>query len=55
MAAKEVIKNIGELGSQVGFLYTTCCTAEREPLYQDVFKQLNPTHEKLWEVIGVNH
>lgn len=54
-SAKAVIKNIGEFGSQIGFLYATCCTVEREFLYQDVFKQLNQAHGNLWEVIGVNH
>ena len=49
------INKIGELGSKVGFLFATCCTSDREILYQNIFKQLNKTHEHLWGVLGHSH
>ena len=40
----ECIDSIGTLGSQIGFLYATCCTSTREPLYQSIFKELMLIH-----------
>lgn len=58
-ANKESISNcipeIEECGSQIGKLYVTCCTEKREPLYQELFKQLNEIHTNIHRVLGTAH
>ncbi|MFV1982916.1 MAG: hypothetical protein ACC657_05185, partial [Thiohalomonadales bacterium] len=44
------IESIGILGSKIGYLNATCCTASREPLYQDLFKELGTVHTNMWEL-----
>jgi len=53
--AQKCITAIGPIGSQVGFLYTTCCTATREPLYQRIFTNLMQVHSNSWAVLGHSH
>ncbi len=40
----ESLENIAQCGSRIGRLYVTCCTETREPLYQQLLKQLNEAH-----------
>jgi hypothetical protein len=54
-AAQLCIEHIGHLGAKVGFLYATCCTEVREPLYQRMFKEMNKAHSALWVVLGHGH
>lgn len=54
-AVEECIKHIGVVGGKVGYLYATCCTVDREPLYQNIFKKLNQVHGRLWGVLGHSH
>jgi len=49
------INQIGNFGSLVGFLYSTCCTVSREPLYQKMYKEMNSAHGKLWQYLGHSH
>jgi len=49
------IENIGSFGSMIGFLYATCCTKTREPLYQKMYKEMNNAHGKLWQYMGHSH
>lgn len=49
------IANIGRFGNMIGFLYATCCTDTREPLYQKMYKEMNSAHGKLWQYIGHSH
>ena len=42
-------------GAKIGALYATCCTPIKEPLYQEIFKQLGTTHRNLWQIMGINH
>ncbi len=53
--ANKCIDEIGQLGSKVGFLYATCCTDTREPLYQSIFKDLSVVHVNMWAVLGHGH
>lgn len=43
-ALSESLENIAQCGSRIGRLYVTCCTEAREPLYQQLLKQLNEAH-----------
>jgi len=58
-ASKESIANsINEIelsGSQIGKLYVSCCTEKREPLYQQLLKQLNQVHTNVHRAIGTAH
>jgi len=58
-ASKESMSNcIGEIeqcGSQIGKLYVSCCTEKREPLYQQLLKQLNEVHTNVHRVMGTAH
>jgi len=49
------IDEIGRIGSMIGFLYATCCTETREPLYQQMYKEMNIAHTKLWQYMGHSH
>ena len=49
------IADIGRFGSLIGFLYATCCTDTREPIYQDMYKEMNNAHGKLWQYMGHSH
>lgn len=49
------IANIGSFGSMIGFLFATCCTETREPLYQQMYKEMNSAHTKLWQYMGHSH
>jgi len=49
------INQIGNLGSLVGYLYSTCCTTSREPLYQKMYKEMSSAHGKLWQYLGHSH
>ncbi|NOX44075.1 MAG: hypothetical protein GXP19_10130 [Gammaproteobacteria bacterium] len=49
------IEGVGLFGSKVGWLYATCCTATRAPMYQSIFKQLNIAHGNMWAILGVDH
>ncbi len=51
----QCIERIGVIGSQMGFLYATCCTATREPLYQKIFKELMEVHVNMWSIQGDSH
>lgn len=46
---------IGDFGSMIGYLFATCCTESREPLYQKMYKEMNVAHGKLWEYMGHSH
>jgi hypothetical protein len=54
-AVHQCIDGIGQFGARVGFLYATCCTDVREPLYQRLFKEMNRAHGLLWMVQGHSH
>ncbi|SNZ01316.1 hypothetical protein [Flagellimonas pacifica] len=58
-ANKESISNciveIEECGSQIGKLYVSCCTERKEPLYQQLFKQLNEIHTNVHRILGTAH
>ena len=58
-ASKESIANsINEIelcGGQIGKLYVSCCTEKREPLYQQLLKQLNEVHTNVHRVLGRAH
>jgi len=54
-SVNKAIADIGHLGSIVGFLYATCCTVTREPLYQKMYKEMNDAHGKLWQFLGHSH
>jgi hypothetical protein len=43
-ALSESLENIAQCGSRIGRLYVTCCTEAREPLYQQLLKQLNEAY-----------
>jgi len=49
------IEKIGKIGGEIGYLYATCCTQIRKPLYQKMFKEMNNAHTKLWQCIGHSH
>lgn len=49
------ITHIGSLGGMIGYLYATCCTTTREPLYQKMYKEMNSAHAKLWQFLGHSH
>jgi len=49
------IADIGSFGSMIGFLFATCCTETREPLYQQMYKEMNNAHTKLWQYMGHSH
>ncbi|NRB40182.1 MAG: hypothetical protein HRU20_17240 [Pseudomonadales bacterium] len=53
--AQKGIKAIGDFASKLGFLYATCCTSIREPLYQSIFKDLLSVHSDLSKVLGHSH
>jgi hypothetical protein len=54
-AVHQCIESIGTFGGKVGFLYATCCTDVREPLYQRLFKEMNRAHSSLWKILGHSH
>ena len=50
--------SIGEIelcGGQIGKLYVSCCTVKREPLYQQLLKNLNDIHTNVHRVMGTSH
>ena len=49
------IEGIGYFGSKIGFLYATCCTPTREPMYQSIFTNLMVAHGNMWSVLGHSH
>ncbi|WP_025663193.1 hypothetical protein [Aquimarina megaterium] len=49
------IVHIEECGSLIGKLYVSCCTEKREPLYQELFKQLNEIHTNVHRIQGTAH
>jgi len=49
------INTLGGLGSKIGYLYATCCTATREPMYQSIFKELMHVHANMWKGLGHAH
>jgi len=49
------VTDIGHFGSMIGFLYATCCTDSREPLYHKMYKEMNNAHGKLWQYMGHTH
>lgn len=49
------ITDIGRFGSMIGFLYATCCTDTRAPLYQKMYKEMSNAHGKLWQYMGHSH
>ena len=49
------ITHIGSLGGMIGYLYATCCTTTREPLYQKMYKEMNSAHGKLSLYMGNSH
>ncbi|MCF6288159.1 MAG: hypothetical protein L3J53_02845 [Proteobacteria bacterium] len=51
----KAIADIGRFGSMIGYLYATCCTDIREPLYQKMYKQMNSAHGNLWRHMGHSH
>jgi len=48
-------EKIGRFGKQLGFLYATCCTLIKEPMYQHIFRNMMSVHVKLWETLGHSH
>lgn len=54
-SVQKSITGIGDFGSLTGYLYATCCTETREPLYQKMFKEMNVAHGKLWAYLGHSH
>ncbi len=53
--AQKCIEGIGNFGSKIGYLYATCCTATREPLYQIIFKNLMTVHNNMSKILGHSH
>ncbi len=53
--AHKCIEGIGFFGSKIGFLYATCCTPTREPMYQSIFANLGVAHRNIWGVLGHSH
>ena len=49
------IADIGSFRSMIGFLFATCCTETREPLYPQMYKEMNNAHPKLWQYVGHSH
>lgn len=49
------INDIRQLGGVIGDLHVSCCTDIREPLFQQIFKQLNMTHSNLMSAMGFSH
>ncbi len=49
------IEAIGSFGSKIGFLYATCCTSTREPMYQSIFTNLMLVHGNMYGVLGHSH
>tara|TARA_R110000868_G_scaffold97027_3_gene266965 strand:+ start:506 stop:847 length:342 start_codon:yes stop_codon:yes gene_type:complete len=49
------IVEIEQCGSQIGKLYVSCCTEKREPLYQQLLKELNEVHNNVHRVKGTAH
>ena len=54
-SAYKCIEYIGGLGSKIGFLYATCCTPTREPMYQSIFTNLILVHGNMYGVLGHSH
>jgi len=52
---KVCIEHIATSGSQLGFLYVTCCTVVRAPLYQNIFSELMQIHCNMWRLSGHAH
>jgi len=52
---KSSLAVIEQFGSQIGKLYVTCCTEKREPLYQQLLKQLNGIHTNIHKIMGTAH
>lgn len=50
-----VIEEVEHCGSQIGKLYVSCCTEKKEPLYQELFKQLNEVHSNIYKIMGISH
>jgi len=49
------ISDIGSFGSMIGYLFATCCTETRVPLYQQMYKEMNKAHTMLWQYMGHSH
>ena len=49
------IDGIGQFGSKIGWLYATCCSETREPMYQSIFKELNFAHANFWRILSIEH
>lgn len=50
-----VIEEIEQCGSQIGKLYVSCCTEQKEPLYHQLFKQLNEVNTNVYKMLGIGH
>ncbi len=53
--AQKCIEAIGVVGRDMGYLYATCCTATREPLYQRIFNNLMLVHVNSLAALGHSH
>ena len=49
------IEEIEHCGSHIGKLYVSCCTEKREPLYQQLLRQLNEVHSNIYKIMGLGH
>ena len=49
------VSKIELCGSKIGKLYVSCCTEEREKLYQKLFKLLNEVHTNMYKLMGIAH
>jgi len=53
--AYKCIEHIGNMGNKIGFLYATCCTETREPMYQSIFTNLILVHGNMHRILGHSH
>ena len=49
------LDDIRLLGSVIGDLHVSCCTDSREPLFQQILKQLNMAHGNVMSAMGFSH
>lgn len=49
------LDDIRQLGSVIGDLHVSCCTDTREPLFQQILKQLNLAHGNVMSAMGFSH
>ena len=49
------VAQVGKVGSVLGELYATCCTATREKMYVAMFKSLFIVHQNLTRLKGGHH